>query len=59
MGCGDACPVYPGVRYVDWEVEDPAGQSVEAIRPIRDELRERVEGLMEILGVAPSSAAVN
>ena len=58
MGCGDACPVYPGVRYVDWEVPDPAGQSVEAVRPIRDELRRRVEGLMEDLGVSSGSASI-
>lgn len=51
MGCGDACPVYPGKRYLDWETEDPAGQTVDAIRPIRDELKERVLGLMNELGV--------
>ena len=53
MGCGDACPVYPGKRYVDWELEDPAGRSVEEIRPIRDEIERRVRGLMAELGVAP------
>ena len=42
MGCGDACPFYPGKRYEDWALEDPAGQGVEAVRPIRDEIRERV-----------------
>ncbi len=46
MGCGDTCPVYPGTRYVDWEVEDPSGLSLEAIRPIRDEIEERVRGLL-------------
>ncbi len=51
MGCGDSCPVYPGTRYVDWEIEDPAGRSVEAVRPIRDELRRRVAVLMAELGV--------
>jgi protein-tyrosine-phosphatase len=56
MGCGDACPVFPGVRYVDWEVEDPAGQSVEAVRPIRDDLGARVEGLMAELGITATAA---
>lgn len=51
MGCGDACPLYPGKRYEDWELEDPAGQSVEAVRPIRDDIRVRVEALMASLGV--------
>jgi arsenate reductase len=51
MGCGDACPVFPGKRYVDWEIEDPSGQSVEAVRPIRDELEQRVRGLMVELEV--------
>lgn len=51
MGCGDACPVFPGKRYEDWEVADPAGLSVEQIRPIRDEIRARVERLVEELGL--------
>ena len=51
MGCGDACPLLPGKRYDDWELEDPAGQGVEAVRPIRDEIRGRVVGLLESLGV--------
>ncbi|MFV0634162.1 arsenate reductase ArsC [Demequina sp.] len=46
MGCGDACPYYPGKRYEDWVLEDPAGQGIEAVRPIRDEIRRRVEGLL-------------
>jgi arsenate reductase len=46
MGCGDACPVYPGKRYVDWVLDDPAGQPVEVVRRIRDEIRVRVEGLV-------------
>ena len=46
MGCGDACPIYPGKFYRDWELDDPAGQGVEAVRPIRDEIRRRVEGLL-------------
>jgi protein-tyrosine-phosphatase len=51
MGCGDACPIYPGKRYLDWEVEDPAGQPIETVRRIRDEIRGRVEGLLSELGV--------
>jgi protein-tyrosine-phosphatase len=46
MGCGDACPIFPGTRYEDWQLEDPAGQSIEAVRPIRDEIRSRVEQLL-------------
>ena len=46
MGCGDACPVYPGKRYEDWELQDPAGQPVEVVRRIRDELDARVQGLL-------------
>ena len=46
MGCGDACPVYPGVRYVDWELEDPAGQPIEAVRGIRDTIEQRVRALL-------------
>ncbi|MFD0903177.1 arsenate reductase ArsC [Actinomadura sediminis] len=46
MGCGDTCPVFPGKRYLDWTLDDPAGQGVEAVRPIRDEIRRRVEGLI-------------
>ncbi|MGE0597873.1 MAG: arsenate reductase ArsC [Dehalococcoidia bacterium] len=51
MGCGDACPVYPGKRYVDWDVEDPAGKSVEHVRRIRDDIAERVRGLVQNLGI--------
>ncbi len=51
MGCGDACPVFPGKRYVDWQLTDPAGKSVEEVRPIRDDIRRRVEGLLSDLGV--------
>ncbi|MEU6241016.1 arsenate reductase ArsC [Streptomyces sp. NPDC047024] len=51
MGCGDTCPYYPGKRYLDWQLPDPAGQGVEAVRPIRDAIRERVSGLIEELGV--------
>ena len=46
MGCGDVCPVFPGKRYEDWQLEDPAGQGVAAVRPIRDEIRKRVERLI-------------
>jgi arsenate reductase len=49
MGCGDACPIFPGKRYLDWDLEDPAGQGVEAVRPIRDEIRARVQSLLEEL----------
>jgi arsenate reductase len=51
MGCGDACPLYPGKRYEDWELEDPAGQDVAAVRPIRDEIEARVRALLASLGV--------
>ena len=47
MGCGDACPVFPGKRYEDWELDDPAGQQLDAVRPIRDDIRRRVESLLE------------
>jgi len=46
MGCGDKCPFYPGKKYLDWVLEDPAGKGVDAVRPIRDEIRIRVEGLI-------------
>jgi arsenate reductase (thioredoxin) len=49
MGCGDACPVYPGKRYLDWDLPDPAGLSVAEVRPIRDEIRDRVANLIEQL----------
>ena len=51
MGCGDACPIFPGTRYLDWEIPDPAGLSVEDVRPIRDELGERVRGIMAELQI--------
>mgnify|MGYP000362537780 CR=1 FL=1 len=51
MGCGDACPVYPGKRYVDWELDDPAGRPIEEVRPIRDDLERRVRSLLAELGV--------
>ena len=46
MGCGDACPFFPGKRYEDWKLDDPAGQGIDAVRPIRDEIRRRIEGLV-------------
>jgi arsenate reductase len=46
MGCGDACPIFPGKRYEDWKLNDPAGQGIEAVRPIRDEIRDRIEKLV-------------
>lgn len=53
MGCGDACPIYPGKRYVDWEVDDPSGRALEEIRPIRDDLEQRVRGLLADLDIEP------
>ena len=55
MGCGDACPIYPGKRYLDWELDDPAGQTLEGVRQIRAAIQERVEGLLVDLGVLASS----
>ena len=55
MGCGDTCPIFPGKRYEDWELDDPAGQGVDAVRPIRDEIRRRVVALLDSLGLAPAS----
>ena len=49
MGCGDTCPFYPGKRYEDWVLDDPAGQGIDAVRPIRDEIRGRVEALLQEL----------
>jgi protein-tyrosine-phosphatase len=53
MGCGDACPVYPGKRYLDWELTDPAGKTAEEIRPIRDDIDARVQALLAELVPAP------
>ena len=51
MGCGDACPCYPGKRYLDWELDDPAGQPIDAVRPIRDDIDRRVRALLaELIG---------
>jgi arsenate reductase len=52
MGCGDACPIFPGKRYLDWPLEDPAGRGVESVRPIRDEIEARIRGLLAELGGA-------
>jgi arsenate reductase len=49
MGCGDACPIFPGKRYEDWKLEDPAGHGVDSVRPIRDEIRRRIEELISEL----------
>jgi len=46
MGCGDACPIFPGKRYEDWELDDPAGQGIDAVRPIRDDIKARIEQLL-------------
>ncbi|MER7074042.1 arsenate reductase ArsC [Terrabacter sp. NPDC000476] len=56
MGCGDTCPIFPGKRYEDWELADPAGRGVDAVRPIRDEIRQRVLRLLESLDVTPAQA---
>ena len=55
MGCGDACPSVPGKRYEDWVLEDPAGQGIESVRPIRDEIRGRILTLLSELGVTPAA----
>ncbi|KFK90121.1 phosphotyrosine protein phosphatase [Streptomyces sp. JS01] len=50
MGCGDACPVFPGRTYLDWQLDDPAGKGVDAVRPVRDEIRRRVDALLADIG---------
>ncbi|MFC7402542.1 arsenate reductase ArsC [Citricoccus sp. GCM10030269] len=56
MGCGDTCPFYPGKRYEDWKLDDPAGQGIDGVRPIRDEIRARIEQLIsELLTTSPST----
>jgi protein-tyrosine-phosphatase len=59
MGCGDTCPYYPGKRYEDWVLDDPAGQGIEVVRPIRDEIRRRVEQLITELQPVSSGAAAS
>jgi protein-tyrosine-phosphatase len=54
MGCGDACPIYPGKRYEDWALDDPAGQGIDAVRPIRDEIDRRAVELLDSLGLEPA-----
>ena len=51
MGCGDTCPIFPGKRYLDWTLEDPAGQGIEAVRPIRDEIAQRIRTLLAELNI--------
>ncbi|MFF2149622.1 arsenate reductase ArsC [Kitasatospora sp. NPDC058190] len=53
MGCGDVCPHFPGKRYLDWQLDDPAGQGLEAVRPIRDEIESRIRHLLTDLGITP------
>ncbi|POX55276.1 phosphotyrosine protein phosphatase [Streptomyces sp. Ru71] len=55
MGCGDACPYFPGKRYLDWQLADPAGQGIEAVRPIRDEIEQRVRHLLTELRIEPAA----
>jgi len=57
MGCGDACPIYPGKRYEDWELPDPAGLDLAAVRPIRDAISDRVQTLLNDLALAPARRA--
>jgi protein-tyrosine-phosphatase len=57
MGCGDACPFYPGKRYLDWQLDDPAGQPIEVVRRIRDEIGQLVEGLLAELGIPASKSS--
>lgn len=59
MGCGDACPYFPGKRYEDWKLADPAGQGIDSIRPIRDEIKARVGTLLADLGLEPSPGSAN
>ena len=51
MGCGDSCPIFPGKRYENWDLPDPAGKAVDAVRPIRDEIEQRVRRLLDELGI--------
>ena len=60
MGCGDACPIFPGKRYLDWDLEDPAGQGIEAVRPIRNEIKARIQALLtELLPDQRTAQAAN
>ncbi|WP_022885334.1 arsenate reductase ArsC [Glaciibacter superstes] len=53
MGCGDTCPIFPGKRYEDWELDDPAGQGIDAVRPIRDDIKSRIQALLAEILPAP------
>ncbi|MFI8456955.1 arsenate reductase ArsC [Kitasatospora sp. NPDC085464] len=55
MGCGDACPYFPGTRYLDWTLDDPAGRGVDAVRPIRDRIEQRIRHLLTELGIEPTA----
>lgn len=55
MGCGDACPYFPGKRYLDWTLDDPAGRGVDAVRPIRDRIEQRIRHLLTELGIEPTA----
>ncbi|WP_030165244.1 arsenate reductase ArsC [Streptomyces sp. NRRL S-813] len=55
MGCGDACPLFPGKRYLDWQLDDPAGQGLDAVRPIRDAIEQRVRALLAELGISAAA----
>ena len=55
MGCGDTCPIFPGKRYEDWELDDPAGKGIDAVRPIRDEIRSRILTLLDQLDIPVAS----
>ena len=57
MGCGDACPFFPGKRYEDWKLDDPAGQGIDAVRPIRDDIKHRIQELIASLEPASTEAA--
>ena len=59
MGCGDACPVFPGKRYLDWQLDDPAGKTVDEVRPIRDDIDDRVRALLAELTGTPTEAATS
>ena len=56
MGCGDTCPIFPGKRYEDWELDDPAGQGIEAVRPIRDRIKQHIEQLLDEILPSPTVA---
>jgi len=57
MGCGDVCPFFPGKKYLDWKLDDPAGQGIDAVRPIRDQIKKMIEGLLAEIKATPAEAA--